>query len=66
LPLEEVGTNIDSFIRDQKMGIELERYTVDLMKTASIEIYSEEFTDLPRAWAESPEGAGASTRQRDR
>ena len=66
LPLEEVGTNIDGFIRDQKMGIELEKYTVDLMRNAYIEIYSEEFTDLPSVWAEGPEGAGASTPRRDR
>ena len=66
LPLEEVGTNIDNFVRDQKMGIELEKYTVDLMKNANIEIYSEEFTDLPSAWAEGNEGAAASTPRRGR
>ncbi len=66
LPLEEVGTNIDNFVRDQKMGIELEKYTVDLMKNANIEIYSEEFTDLLSAWAEGNEGGAASTPRRGR
>ncbi len=66
LPLEEVGTNIDNFVRDQKMGIELEKYTVDLMKNANIEIYSEEFTDLPSVWAEGNEGAAVSTPRRGR
>jgi hypothetical protein len=66
LPLEEVGTNIDNFVRDQKMGIELEKYTVDLMKNANIEIYSEEFTDLPSVWAEGNEGGAASTPRRGR
>lgn len=61
LPLEEVGTNIDNFIRDQKMGVELEKYTTELMKNASIEIYAEEFNDLSNAWVEGNEGATITT-----
>ena len=65
-PLEEVGGYIDSVIQDQKMGVELETYTADLMKNASIEIYAEEFTDLLKAWAEGVEGAPAGTPGRGR
>lgn len=57
LPFEEVSGSIDNFLRNQKMAIELDKYTVDLMKNASIEIYADEFIDLRNFWTEGVEGA---------
>ena len=65
VPFEEVNGYIDGVLRDQKMGIELQKYTAELMKNASIEIYAEEFTDLLK-WAEGIEGAPTGTPGRGR
>ena len=66
LPLEEVGGAIDNILRNQKMGVELETYTSELMKNASIEIYADEFVELPNVWAEGNEGAPTGTPGRGR
>jgi parvulin-like peptidyl-prolyl isomerase len=63
---EEVSGYIDGVLQDQKMGIELQKYTADLMQNASIEIYAEEFTDLLKVWAEGIEGAPTGTPGRGR
>ncbi|MCH7823210.1 MAG: peptidyl-prolyl cis-trans isomerase [Acidobacteria bacterium] len=65
-PLEEVAASIDNFLRNEKMGVELDSYTAGLMKKASIEIYAEEFTDLEKVWDEGNEGAPTGTPGRGR
>ena len=66
VPFEEVSGYIDGVLQDQKMGIELQKYTAELMKNASVEIYAEEFTDLLKVWAEGIEGAPTGTPGRGR
>ncbi len=65
-PLDEVTASIDGFLRNQKMGLELDSYTADLMQKASIEIYAREFVDLEKLWAEGNEGAPTGTPGRGR
>ena len=59
--LQEVGQQIDGFLRQQKMGAELETYTSELMQTASIEVFAEEFVGLRDLWMEGAEGAPTGT-----
>jgi peptidyl-prolyl cis-trans isomerase SurA len=63
--LEEVSGEIRALLTDRKIGEELGQYTKELMQDVSLEVYADEFKDLPDAWAEENQGAPAGTpRQR--
>lgn len=65
LPLEEVAGEIHDLLENRKIGEQLGEYTKELMQDVSLEVYAEEFKDLPNAWAEENQGAPAGTpRQR--
>ncbi|MGD8328067.1 MAG: SurA N-terminal domain-containing protein [Acidobacteriota bacterium] len=63
--LEEVAGEIHQLLENRKIGEQLGEYTKELMQDVSLEVYAEEFKDLPNAWAEESQGAPAGTpRQR--
>jgi len=65
LSLEQVSGQIRSLLTDRKIGEQLGEYTKELMQDVSLEVYAEEFKDLPNAWAEENQGAPTGTpRQR--
>jgi len=66
LPLEEVGGFIRNQLQEQKMGEKLDEYTTELIKTTSLEIYAEEFNELPNQWAEENQGAPTGTPRQQR
>jgi parvulin-like peptidyl-prolyl isomerase len=57
VPLEEASNDIRSLLTDQKMGVQLDKYIDDLVDQVSLEIYAEEFTELPQALSEGIQGA---------
>jgi parvulin-like peptidyl-prolyl isomerase len=60
-PLEEVAGAIDNLLTNQKMSAKLDEYTGELIKSAGLEIYAEEFTDLRSLWDEETLGGPAGT-----
>lgn len=66
VPLEEVGPQIRNLLSEQKMGSRMQEYTQQLLQDVSLEIYAEEFIDLPNAWIQESQGAptGPSRQQR--
>ena len=60
-PLEEVYTGIQNLLTNQKMSAKLEEYTSDLIETAGLEIYAEEFADLRSMWEQENTGGPTGT-----
>ncbi len=60
-PLEEVAAGIDNLLNNQKMSEKLDEYTGDLIKTAGLEVYADEFDDLLSLWDEEPPVGPART-----
>ncbi len=62
-PLEEVAAAIDNLLTNQKMAAKVDEYTSELIKSAGLEIYAEEFAELRSLWdEETPGGATGPSR----
>jgi len=66
LALEEVGGFIRNQLQERKMGEKLDEYTTELIKTTSLEVYAEEFDELPNQWAEENQGEPTGTPRQQR
>jgi len=64
--LDQIGPQIRQLLTERKMEERLGEYTNELMQGVSLEIYAEEFTDLPQFWAEESQGAPNGTSRQPR
>lgn len=56
VPFEEVSGYIRNLLSEQKAGVALNEYVAELVDAFSLEIYAEEFADLPEALSQELQG----------